>query len=239
MTKRRNLEAPPDPAADYEVGYRKPPEHTRFQKGQSGNSMGRPKGSRNKIPDMKDERLKGIILEEAYRDIRVRDGERSVTLPVIRAAVRTLANKGLKGETRSLKGFMALVQEVENERTGSWRDYLKTMIEYKYDWEQELHRRERDGITHLPDPILHPDDVVVDLNTGDVTVKAAMTREEMPKWEAARQETEALGEVIEQLKTLAKADPDNEAIPRTIARLQARYDQHFEFFGPVRETDKI
>lgn len=27
----------------YEVGYRKPPKHGRFQKGQSGNPRGRPK----------------------------------------------------------------------------------------------------------------------------------------------------------------------------------------------------
>ena len=30
--------------ADYEVGYGKPPKHTRFKKGQSGNPKGRPKG---------------------------------------------------------------------------------------------------------------------------------------------------------------------------------------------------
>lgn len=31
----------------YKVGYRKPPKHTQFAKGQSGNRKGRPKGSRN------------------------------------------------------------------------------------------------------------------------------------------------------------------------------------------------
>jgi hypothetical protein len=28
---------------DYEVGYRRPPKHTRFKPGQSGNPLGRPK----------------------------------------------------------------------------------------------------------------------------------------------------------------------------------------------------
>lgn len=32
---------------DYEVGYKKPPKHSQFKKGQSGNSKGRPKGSKN------------------------------------------------------------------------------------------------------------------------------------------------------------------------------------------------
>lgn len=49
----------------YEVGYGKPPEDTRFRKGQSGNPRGRPKGAKNKLPALNEERMKTIILEEA------------------------------------------------------------------------------------------------------------------------------------------------------------------------------
>ena len=40
-------------ADDYEVGYGRPPKHTRFRKGRSGNLLGRPKGSTNVQTDMK------------------------------------------------------------------------------------------------------------------------------------------------------------------------------------------
>ena len=40
-------------ADDYEVGFGKPPKHTRFRKGQSGNLLGRPKGSTNVQAEMK------------------------------------------------------------------------------------------------------------------------------------------------------------------------------------------
>ena len=36
-----------DDARDYKVGYKKPPLHTRFKKGQSGNPRGRPRGAKN------------------------------------------------------------------------------------------------------------------------------------------------------------------------------------------------
>ena len=64
----------------YEVGYGKPPVHTQFKPGQSGNPKGRPKGAKNKRPKLNEERLKGIILDEAYRDITVRDGDRPLDL---------------------------------------------------------------------------------------------------------------------------------------------------------------
>ena len=38
---------PADDERDYEVGYGKPPRHTRFELGRSGNPQGRPGGSKN------------------------------------------------------------------------------------------------------------------------------------------------------------------------------------------------
>jgi hypothetical protein len=40
---------------EYTVGYRKPPQATRFKPGQSGNPKGRPKGSPNLAADLSTE----------------------------------------------------------------------------------------------------------------------------------------------------------------------------------------
>ena len=62
-------------SVDYDVGFAKPPAASRFKPGRSGNPKGRPKGARNRLPALHEERLKSIILQEAYRAIKVRDGE--------------------------------------------------------------------------------------------------------------------------------------------------------------------
>jgi len=75
---------------DYEVGYRKPPVHSRFRKGQSGNPRG---GSRR----AKGRRLEEIILKEAFRPIRIREGDHIERIPTIEAILRGLFTHAAKG----------------------------------------------------------------------------------------------------------------------------------------------
>lgn len=106
------------PDGDYEVGYGKPPQHSRFRKGQSGNPRGRPKGARNKPAPASAEGLSAIILEEAYRTIQVRDGDRTLPLSMAQAIMRSLAVNAAKGQQRAQRLFTTLLAatELENRR---------------------------------------------------------------------------------------------------------------------------
>lgn len=162
----------------YEVGYAKPPETTKFRKGQSGNPRGRPKGAKNKLPALNEERMKAIILEEAYRTITVRDGARNVSVPIARAVLRSLSVNAVKGQHRSQRLFAELLASVETSNKAFHDEWMDTVIGYKRRWDQELQRRRVLGITHLDDPIPHPDDITIDYRRGRVRLIGPLTKDE-------------------------------------------------------------
>jgi hypothetical protein len=76
MSNRRTKDPDADEPSHYAVGHCKPPLHTQFQKGQSGNPRG---GSRAQSA----RRARALALEEAYRLVTVRDGSKVMRLPAI------------------------------------------------------------------------------------------------------------------------------------------------------------
>lgn len=193
----------------YEVGYAKPPAGSRFKPGQSGNPSGRPKGSKNRpgIPALNEERLKSIILEEAYRTIVIHDANGRVSIPMAQAVVRSLAVNAAKGQQRAQRLFTQILSATERENKRVHDEWLETAIEYKVDWERELERRKRLGID-APAPLPHPDDIVVDMRTGSVRVKGPMTKEEKVLWDEFRERKKECDRSIVEMEGMLEQEPD-------------------------------
>jgi Family of unknown function (DUF5681) len=203
----------PSTRTDYDVGYSKPPAATRFQLGQSGNPSGRRKGSIKKrpvLPALNDERLKTIVLEEAYRSISINDINGQIDIPMAQAVVRSLAVNAAKGNQRAQRLFTELLTSVERDNKKLHDEWLQTAINYKVEWDEELARRKKLGID-APQPIPHPDDIVIDTNTGSVRVKGPMTREDKVRWDQLRTLKESIKTDIDELRCLLAEQPTERA----------------------------
>jgi Family of unknown function (DUF5681) len=88
----RRMEGEGKMGNDDEVGFGKPPVHSRFRKGCSGNSKGRPKGTKNLRTDLTE------VLQER---ITVIEGNRKVRMSKQRAVVMALVTKTLRGDSRA------------------------------------------------------------------------------------------------------------------------------------------
>jgi hypothetical protein len=87
----------------YEVGYGKPPKHTRFNEGHSGNPKGRPKGTKN---------LKTDLMEELSERISVSEGGKPKKLSKQRALVKSLTAKAIKGDAKAISILVNLMVRV-------------------------------------------------------------------------------------------------------------------------------
>ena len=89
----------------FAVGYKKPPPHSRFQPGQSGNPRGRQKGVRNLAIDVKRTLEAPVTLNDQGKARRVSTQE---------AALLRLREKALKGDPRSLAQVLELAKLFNN-----------------------------------------------------------------------------------------------------------------------------
>lgn len=98
---------PPSSRSPYEVGYGKPPRHTQFKPGQSGNPRGRPKGSRS---------LAATVRKVLGRKIPVIERGQRKLVSADEAMLHRYLEMALKGDVKAgafLFGFLERFQPAE------------------------------------------------------------------------------------------------------------------------------
>jgi Family of unknown function (DUF5681) len=91
----------------YDVGYGKPPQHTKFVRGQIGNPKGRPKGSKN---------FKTLLQAELMTPLPIVENGKRKKITKQGAVVKQLVNKAAAGDPRTM---VALLNEIRHLEAGS------------------------------------------------------------------------------------------------------------------------
>ena len=115
------------------VGYRRPPVHTRFKPGQSGNPSGRAKGSQN---------LKTLFHKILKEEVSLREGSEVHKVTKAEAIMRGLVVGALKGDSRSIGTLFRLA-----EQTGQFDEPSDKITEIRriiVDWKNPDNRDEDD-----------------------------------------------------------------------------------------------
>ena len=90
---------------DYSVGYGKPPIHSRFKKGQSGNPKGRQKGSKN---------LSTLMEHALDEPVTIKENGSQKVITKREAFLKQLVNKAASGDLRSIQLAINYLQQLEN-----------------------------------------------------------------------------------------------------------------------------
>lgn len=88
----------------YSVGYGKPPKHSRFKPGQSGNPKGRPKGAQSDST---------LLQAELKRSVAITENGRSGKLSKRAVMIRNLVNKAM-GDIKAAQVVIAMSEKAQN-----------------------------------------------------------------------------------------------------------------------------
>jgi hypothetical protein len=127
---------PRDDEGDYEVGYGKPPHHTRFKTGQSGNPRGRPSGAKN-LSTLLNEALNEPVVVVTENGGRKRISKRQ-------ASFKQLVNEAAKGNWRALKLLVDILQDIERRTAPQTEESSFSLADEKViaQLKARLHRKE-------------------------------------------------------------------------------------------------
>jgi hypothetical protein len=141
-------------------GYGKPPKSGQFKPGQSGNPAGRPrkkpKASQSYVTGLTS--IDRVILEEANRLVRVREGDRIIEISQEHAVHRSAVTTAMKGSPAAQRAVTAENHRVRalqrRHREEVWDSYQS----YVARWRRAAARAKAQG---RPDPdwLPHPDDI--------------------------------------------------------------------------------
>jgi hypothetical protein len=147
------------------VGYGRPPVHSRFQKGTSGNVKGRPRSAPDPNLMISDLPTVSAILKGAQQKVKMRDGDKIAEVPFREGLVRAMQASALKGDSRAQRLLLQELRSAEERQAIEVQNDREWAREYKAFAHRAIEEARAAG--EPPPQILpHPDDIVIDNEVG-------------------------------------------------------------------------
>jgi Family of unknown function (DUF5681) len=94
----------------YSVGYGKPPNHSKFKKGQSGHPAGRPRGSLNFDKSLRD---------SFYETVLVKERGQSKRMTKFEIAIKQHVKNAMLGDLKAIEVCLSILREHDKSRIES------------------------------------------------------------------------------------------------------------------------
>ena len=177
-----------------------------------------------------EDRFSTMALDEAMRPITVREGDKVFKMPALQALFRTMFRAAAQGDTRAASRLLEVIARAESGRVAMTTEILAFATQYREINLENFEKYEQQGL-EPPEIYPHPDDLIINEETGDIRIDGPMTKEQAGAREAVRPLVlEKVRRYLEVEEALKK-DPSNRALRQELRELKKYYDFLMEDFA--------
>jgi len=158
--------------------------------------------------------LARMTLEEAARPVQVRVGDKVVKIPAYQAGVRATINNAARGSNPAMRNAHIILSHAQAQARAELEERINAAVAYKEAASARAHYCKRRGIRFDWD--IHPNDVHIDLNTGEVFIAGTMNQDER---EVRQMMFDTLDFASASLKRLAEQVRENPRLKKARERM--------------------
>lgn len=146
------------------VGYKRPPKHSQFQPGQSGNPKGRPRGA---VPDLSlaEQPALEAVLKGSRKQIKIRESDRVSEMSMRDVIIQSIFKSAATGNARSQGLALDVIRQAEQKHAQEVQEKSAFWSHYKEVMSARLQDAAAKG-EPAPHMLPHPDDIAIDALDG-------------------------------------------------------------------------